>query len=358
MFLDDLDAFNRIDVDHMIGHINALPDQLADAWAHGQMLPLPFTKDGITQVVIAGMGGSAISGELFAALAAETCPVPVMVCRDYDLPACATGAATLVIAMSYSGATEETLSVAQQALERGTKLLAICTGGMLAEIATEAGMPVWIFSYPSPPRAALGWMYGLLLAAMSRIGLADDLAADVAETVEGLRRHRESLRPEQIAAHNPGKRYAGQLVDCIPLIWGAGIMAPVARRWKSQINENAKSSAFFDVLPELDHNTIVGITTPEELFRRHKYQIIQLLAPKYDHPRVAMRHQITLDLLREQGVITDTVKGRGNSRLAEQMSLVQFGDYVSYYLAMAYQIDPTPIGILTRLKEMMAAHAR
>ncbi len=140
----------------------------------------------------------------------------------------------------------------------------------------------------------------------------------------------------------------------MPVIWGAGLLAPVAQRWKTQINENAKSAAIFDVLPELDHNSVVGIEAPEEELRKHKFQVIQLLSPKYDHPRVALRHQITLELYREQGIITDTVKARGDSRLAQQMSLVQFGDYVSYYLAMAYQVDPTPIGPIAVLKQKMA----
>jgi glucose/mannose-6-phosphate isomerase len=139
----------------------------------------------------------------------------------------------------------------------------------------------------------------------------------------------------------------------MPVIWGAGLLAPVARRWKTQINENAKSGAIFDLLPELDHNSVVGIDAPEEELRKHKFQVIQLLS-KYDHPRVALRHQITLELYREQGIITDMVKARGESRLAQQMSLVQFGDYVSYYLAMAYEVDPTPIGPIVALKEKMA----
>jgi glucose/mannose-6-phosphate isomerase len=354
MNLDDLELFRKIDADHMIGYINALPDQLRDAWAHGGTLEMPAAMGKVERAAICGMGGSGIGGELLAALVEDTCPAPITVIRGYDLPAWATGPSTLVVTVSHSGGTEETLSAAKQAVERKTKLLAITTGGELADIADAGGGTVWKYTYPSLPRAAIGWLYGMLLAAFSQMGLAPDLDASVKEAVERMERTRDTFVPETIAARNPPKRYAGQLVDCLPMIWGAGLLAPVARRWKTQINENSKSAAVFDLLPELDHNTVVGIESPSEMLRKHQFQIIQLLSPKYDHPRVTLRHQMTLELFREQGIITDTVKARGDSRLAQQMSLVQFGDYVSYYLAMAYQVDPTPIGPIMMLKEKMA----
>jgi len=357
MNLDDLEMFRRVDADNLIELINGLPEQLAEAWALGQTLDLPAALGKVERIAICGMGGSAISGEMLSALIEDTCAAPIVVVRDYTLPAWASGPTTLVVALSHSGGTEETLSAAQQAVERKTRLLAITTGGDLAPLVEAAGGTVWKYQFAGMPRAALGWIYGLLMAAFSRMGLAPDLAAAVAESVERMQRTRDQFMPETIAAHNPPKRYAGQLVDCIPVIWGAGLLAPVARRWKTQMNENAKSSAFFELLPELDHNTVVGINSPPELLKRHKYQIIQLLSPRYDHPRVALRHQMTLELFREQGIITDTVKARGESRLANQMSLVQFGDYVSYYLAMAYEVDPTPIGPIMALKEKMAQAA-
>ena len=354
MNLDDLEMFRRVDSGDMIGHINALPAQLGDAWDHGQKQALPADFSGIERVAICGMGGSAISGEMLAALVEDTCRVPITVIRDYTLPAWAQGPSTLVVAMSHSGGTEETLSAASEAIQRKTRLLAITSGGELEQIVEAGGGTVWQFTYKSQPRAAMGWLYGMLLAAFCRMGLAADLSHDVAEAVETMVQAKERFMPETIAARNPPKRYAGQLVDCLPVIWGAGLLAPVARRWKTQINENAKSSAFFDLLPELDHNSVVGIDAPEEELRRHKFQVIQLLSPRYDHPRVALRHHITLELFREQGIITDMVKARGQSRLAQQMSLVQFGDYVSFYLAMAYEVDPTPIGPIVTLKEKMA----
>ncbi|HEC22380.1 MAG TPA: bifunctional phosphoglucose/phosphomannose isomerase [Chloroflexi bacterium] len=349
--LDDPDLYRGVDSEGMLSHIDALPDQLADAWEYAQDLALPEVG-AIRQVVTCGMGGSSISGELAGALISDVAKVPLFVHRDYDLPPFASGPETLVLALSHSGNTEETLSAARCAIERGTSLLAITTGGSLAPFVQEAGGTVWKYDYSSPPRAALGWLYGLTLAALSRLEIAPDLSPDVEETVALLRRGRKLLGVDSPVGKNAAKRIAGQLVDRIPVIWGAELLAPVARRWKTQLNENAKSSAYFELLPELNHNSIVGIEFPAELM--HRIAIVQLLSPRYDHPRVAIRHEVTHDLLLQQGILTEMIKARGESRLAHQMSLIQFGDYVSYYLAVIYDVDPTPIGPITILKEKLA----
>lgn len=352
MNLDDLDLFKRLDASHMLGYIDALPDQLEQAWAHARTLDLPAGGP-IQQVVIGGMGGSAISGDLLAALLADRCAVPISVVRGYDLPAHAAGSDTLVFGLSHSGNTEETEAAIGQALERGAQVIAITTGGRLGEMVRQGGT-VWHYEYPALPRASLGWLYGLLLGAAARLGLVEGLDEEIGEAVAVMRKYQEYWNVNMIAARNPAKRYAGQLVDCIPVIWGAGLLAPVARRWKTQINENSKSAAFFEELPELNHNTVVGIVAPDELLKKHKFQIIQLTS-RHDHPRVALRHDLTHKMLLSEAIVTDPVKARGESRLAQQMSLVLFGDYVSYYLAMAYQVDPTPIEPIMRLKEMMAS---
>jgi glucose/mannose-6-phosphate isomerase len=328
-------------------------DQLENAWNYTKTLDLPTSLRDVSRVVICGMGGSAISGDLLAALVEPTCLNPIFVNRDYTLPPYAAGADTLVIALSYSGTTEETLSAARQAIERGTRLLAITTGGELSSLIREAGGTVWTFDYPSQPRAALGWLYGLLLGAAVRMGLAPDLAADVVETVARMRRDGAVWTTDTRTNRNTDKRVAGQLMDCIPVIWGAGLLAPVARRWKTQLNENSKTNAYFEALPELNHNAVAGILAPEELMARHKFQIVQLVSAEYDHPRVALRHQATEQLLREAGIITEVVKARGSSRLTQQFNLIQFGDYVSYYLAMGYGVDPTPIPPIKMLKEKL-----
>ncbi len=353
MFLDNTN-FASIDPQQMLSHIDALPEQLESAWARAQTLNLPAAYTRAEQVMICGMGGSAISGDLLAALAAPSCHLPIQVVRDYDLPPYAAGSHTLVIALSHSGTTEETLSAAQQAAERSTLLLAITTGGQLAPLVERSGGVVWKYEYDSQPRAALGWLYGLLLGAAARLNLAPDLAAGVEEAIAQMRRDREIWTASSRATRNSAKRIAGQLMDRIPVIWAAGLLAPVARRWKTQLNENAKTSAYFEVLPELNHNAVVGIIAPPELIDRHRIQVVQLVSPDYDHPRVALRHVVTEKLLREAGVIAEVIQARGRSRLAQQMNLIQYGDYISYYLAMAYGVDPTPIPPIAMLKQKLA----
>jgi glucose/mannose-6-phosphate isomerase len=353
MFLDDMD-FTALDSQNMLGHIDALPDQLEQAWAYAKDLNLPSELAQVQQVVICGMGGSAISGDLLAALVADTCPVPILISRGYDLPRYARGSETLVIGMSFSGSTEETLSAVGQAAERGARLLAITTGGLLADQVRATGGTVWSFDHESQPRAALGWLYGMLLGASARLGLTPDLDANVEESVTRMRRDREVWAASSLTNRNTAKRAAGQLMDCVPVIWGAGLLAPVARRWKTQLNENSKTSAYYEEMPELNHNAVVGIVAPEELMNRHKIQIVQLTSRAYDHPRVALRHEATEALLRQAGVITEVVKARGESKLAQQMNLIQYGDYVSYYLAMGNGVDPTPIPPIRMLKEKLA----
>lgn len=352
MNLDDLQAFEKIDSSDMLGYINALPDQLAGAWAAAQQSELPTSLADVERVVICGMGGSAISGDLLAALVRGTCRIPVSVSREYGLPAFVQGEETLVIAMSHSGGTEETISAAELAVERGTHLMAITTGGELARVVREGDGMVLAYTYPSQPRAALGWLYGLLIGAFSRLGLVGDLGGEVQEAIDLLKRGREALGAQQPAALNPAKRTAGQLVGRLPVIWGAGLLAPVARRWQTQINEQAKALAYSDALPELDHNTVAALGFPEPLLRQ--LAVIDLVSLQHDHPRVAIRHEATRGLLLRAGVMVDLISARGQSRLAQQMGMIQLGDYVSYYLAMAYGVDPTPIESIQQLKDILA----
>ncbi len=352
MDLDNQELFRQIDTQDMLAHIDALPEQLSDAWKHGHLLELPGRLASVQRVVVCGMGGSAISGSLLAALAAGSCHVPLDVSRDYNLPTYVDGPDTLVIAISHSGATEETLSAARQATERGAYLLAITSGGTLAAHARETNSILWTYTYPAQPRAALGWLYGLVLAAASRLNLVNELGGEVEEAVELMRQARETLGAASPAAQNPAKRLAGQMVGRIPVIWGAGLLAPVANRWKTQLNENAKTMAYHEALPELNHNAVVGLEFPDLLSK--SVMVIELRSQKFDHPRVSIRQDVTHKLLLQAGIMADQVWAQGENRLAQQMGLIQFGDYVSFYLAMANRVDPTPVSNIDWLKEQLA----
>lgn len=349
MELNNLERMKQIDTLDMIGFINRLPDQLAEAWELGKTLPQP-NPDGIERVVVVGLGGSAIGADLLAAYAEPLLSVPLIVQRSYTLPAWAAGENTLVICSSHSGNTEETLSGFELAVERGCRIMAITTGGKLAEKTAGAGAALWQFEFDSQPRAAVGYSFGLLLAAVSRLGLIPDPSAELAEAVEAMKAQQTDLLPEVDVPRNPAKRLAGQLIGRWVTIWGTGLLAPVSRRWKTQINENANSQASFEILPEANHNALQGIDQPEGQFGA---SMNLFLWAEHDYPRNLLRGKLTKKLFMVEGQNTDFYKAAGESRLANMWTALHFGDYLSYYLAISYGVNPTPVDMLSNFKEQM-----
>jgi glucose/mannose-6-phosphate isomerase len=350
MNLDDLDYFKSIDPVNMLGHVDGLPDQLEAAWALGQGLPMPDLS-GVTQVVFAGVGGSMMGAALLVTLLANQSKVGLTVWCDYDLPIWVQGPQTLVVAVSHSGKHEEALSLFKQAMTRGVKLLAITPGGPLAELCTEAGGTVWAYSYAGPPRAALGYSLALPLALLSRTGWIADKASELAEAATAMREQQKSLRAESPVMRNPAKRMAGQFMDRNVVVLGAAFMGTVARRWKMQVSENAKAWAVFEELPEMNYNSIVGITHPEAQIMK---TIALFLESDFDHPRNKLRTKVTRELMMTAGFNTDVIRGVGPSALAQVLTNIHYGDYVSYYLAMAYGVDPSPVEPIDAIRERMA----
>lgn len=351
MNLDDLNQYKQIDPQDMVGHINGLPDQLAAAWEQGLKHPLPEMK-GIHRVIIAGMGGSAIGADLLAAYVADLSPAPVIVHRDYDLPAFASGPETLVVCSSHSGNTEETLSGYELALQRRCSIVSISRGGKLGELSDKNKTTFWKFVHDGQPRAAVGFSFGLLLALFVRLGLIPDQADLLAGAVAAMKRSQAHLTPDVPAAKNPAKRYAGQLMGRLPIVMASGRMAPVARRWKGQINEIAKTAGVFEFLPEADHNTLQGHMFPENTLNAHSMTLF-LRAPS-DHPRNQLRSDLTRKALMLEGMNTDYVDARGDTPLDHMWTTILFGDYMAYYLAIAYGIDPTPIPAMDAFKKAMS----
>jgi glucose/mannose-6-phosphate isomerase len=352
MDLDDLALFKKLDPQNMLGEIDGLPDQLQAAWDLGQTQPLPDVKD-LQTIVIAGMGGSAIGADLVTAAVSSTCRLPVIVHRDYGLPAFAREGRTLVICSSHSGNTEETLDSFEAALKNRCNIVVLATGGELARRAIDRKIPVWQFDHHGQPRAAVGFSFGLILALLARLGLIEDPSKDIAEAVAAMKRSQQHLRAEVPAVENPAKRFAGQLIGRWVTVMGSGILAPVARRWKGQINEVAKAGANFEFLPEADHNTLAGTLHPEQVLNPHTMTML-LRAPS-GHPRNRLRIDLTKQAFMLEGLNVDSVDGRGDSPLAHMWTLILFGDYMAYYLAMAYGVDPTPIAALVNFKDAMKA---
>jgi len=354
MNLDDFTSFKQLDSQNMLGEIDNLPGQLQSAWELGQTFDA-VDAPGISRVVISGMGGSAIGADLLAAYIAPACRVPVFVSRDYGLPAWARGPETLVIASSHSGNTEETLEAFEAARKAECRILVICTGGELEIRAVAGGVPVWKFDHKGQPRAATGFSFGLLLAAFSRMGLIDPpkkVTIEVITAVEAMKKQQESLQADVPVVQNPAKRQAGQLVGRWVNVYGSGVLAPVARRWKGQVNEIAKAGAGFEALPEADHNALAGLVNPADILSRT--MTLFLRAPS-DHPRNHLRADLTREEFMVEGMNTDFYDAKGDSPLAHIWTTLHFGDYMAYYLAMAYGVDPTPVEALQNFKAAMKA---
>lgn len=349
MNLDDLEHFRMLDTGGMIDQIDGLPDQLQSAWDLGQGLALP-EWEGTRRVVVAGMGGSAIGADLLRSYAEPLATVPLTVWRGYDLPAWADGPETLLVASSHSGNTEETLTAFDLGLKRGVRLLAVTRGGELASRAEEAGVPIWRFEHSGQPRAAVGFSFGLLLAALTRLGLIPDPSDELFGAVSAMKAEQDKLKPESPVSANLAKRMAGQMMDRWPVIIGGGLLAPVARRWRTQISEVGKALAQFEELPEADHNMVAGVTAPEALIQR---AMLVFLNASKEHPRLQLRVQATREVMMVEGFNTDVIEAQGDTRLAQQWTSLLLGDYTAFYLAMTYGVDPTPVVAIESLKERL-----
>ncbi len=359
MDLNESASFNKLDTLDMLGEIDRLPDQLRSAWDLGRKLPEPWgesepPRGSIRQVVLSGMGGSSIGADLLMAYLASTCRIPLVVWRDYGLPAWARGPETLVIASSHSGNTEETLDAFEAAREAACRILVISTGGELEKRALAAGLPAWKFEHAGQPRAAVGFSFGLLLAAFSRLGLVEGstqkTAAAVTTAVEEMKKQQETLIAGIPVVKNPAKRQAGQLMGRWVNVYGTGILAPVARRWKDQLNELAKAGAGFEFLPEADHNALAGLIHPIDI-QAHTLTIF-LRSPS-DHLRNQLRADLTRHTFMVEGLNTDIYEAQGETPLAQLWTALHFGDYMAYYLAMLYGVDPTPVEALEGFKAAM-----
>jgi len=349
MNLDDLDRMRALDPDGMRRRIDELPEQVALAWGRSESLPLPPGAD-LNHIVFAGMGGSAIGADLASVHARRSASAGLTLWREYGLPRWAAGPATLVVVSSHSGNTEETLSAYARAKEVGARRIVFTSGGELSRMAAENGDPVWPIEHPGPPRAAVGFSFAYSLRVLARLGQVEDPSRDVDVAVRAMQAQRQIFRAESPVVQNPAKRMAGQLMDRWPILFGAGVLAPVARRWRTQINELAKAPAQFEEIPEADHNVVAGTSGPESLIG--KTMAIFLRAPA-DEPALTRRIEATRHVLMVEGYNTDSVDGVGESRLAQQWTCLHYGDYAAYYLAMAYGVDPTPIPAIEHLKEQL-----
>ncbi|HEX4805811.1 MAG TPA: bifunctional phosphoglucose/phosphomannose isomerase [Conexibacter sp.] len=337
------EAIDAVDAAKQIDDILGLPEHLRDAlWRVESAKLEPHDAPG--GLIVAGMGGSAIGGALARSALGDRASRPIIVMRDYGVPSWTTPDATVLCA-SYSGNTEETLAAFEAAGALGCRRVVATTGGKLAAAAREEGVPVIPLPGAFQPRAAVGYMLVIALEVAAACGAAESLHSEIDVAAA----HTEELvaewGPDGVEDSLP-KQLARGLHGTIPQIAGAGLTVPIAYRWKTQINENAKVPAHSADLPELDHNEIAGWAGAAELGR---FSAV-FLDDSDLHPRIRQRIELTRGLIGASAAGSFRVEPRGETRTERLVSLVLLGDLVSLYLAVLRGIDPTPVDAIEQLK--------
>ncbi len=335
--------------------VEGLPEQLSDAHrAAGAVDPSLFPRaDEIDHVVLCGMGGSGVTGDIVASVTNDRLGVPVTVLKQYRMPAFV-GPRTLVFALSYSGSTEETESMASAAAERGARIIGVAKGGPIAEIATTAGGLHLACPDGFMPRAALGALIAPVFVTLKRSGLLPDAHRELLAAEAQLRVRRDVCRPAIEGADNIARELARKVGRTIPLIYGGGALGGAAAyRWKCDVNENAKAPAYWNAYPELDHNEICAWGQHGDVTR----QLLTLIELRhgFEHARLEPRFAITREIIEEAVHQVLEVRADGETRLAQLLDLMYVGMWVSCYLALDNDVDPGPVPAIFTLKDRLAA---
>jgi glucose/mannose-6-phosphate isomerase len=338
----------RLDTQGMFDVTAALPEQVADAARAAKAVDNLPERQAVEHVVVLGMGGSGIAGDVLYATAAAFMPVPVVVVKSYELPAFV-GEGSLVFAVSFSGDTEETIETASLAAVQGAHIVAVTSGGELGRLASGWGAPVIPLPSDIPqPRAALGAMAIPPLVVLEKIGLFKGAYQWIDLAVSQLQRRRDRLtRPG-----NEAEELARRIGRTVPLIYGGGVVgATAAQRWKTQVNENANAPAFWNTHPELCHNEIQGWGQHGDVTR----QVFTIVNLRHDgeHPQVIRRVDLVDDLVREVVAGIEDVRAEGEGELAQLLDLILFGDFVSLHMAAQEGLDPGPVPALVHVKSAL-----
>jgi glucose/mannose-6-phosphate isomerase len=334
--------------------VGGLPEQLTDASRTARdaldRSSLPSASE-IDNIVVLGMGGSGIAGDTLAAATNATLPVPVIVLKQLRIPRFV-GPRTLAFAVSYSGDTDETLQMAEGALDAGARVVAISRDGSLAALVEARGGVHVDCPDGYLPRAALGALIAPAFVALERAGLLPDAGEWLDQAQRQLAARRDKCRPDLAAPANAAREVARRIGTTIPIFYGGGAIGAVAAlRWKCDVNENAKAPAFWNAYPELDHNEISGWGQHGDVTR----QVFTLVELRHDfeHEQLDRRFALTRALIDETLVQVLEVRAEGEGRLAQLLDLMYVGDWASCYLALDHDVDPGPIDAIFQLKDAL-----
>lgn len=335
----------RLDPSGMYTWLSEFPDQVRDAVTIGEKSKIRMNTRGVEQILLTGLGGSAIGGDLLRSYLSNELKVPFIVNRHYFLPAFVSKK-TLVIVSSYSGNTEETISAHADAIRRKARVLCISTNGTVAKTAAKHKQPLISIPPGLSPRAALGYSFFPLLVTLGKLGFIKPKKRDIAETVEVLTKNAKTFSDPDAQGNGP-LTLARQLHGKLPVIYSPTDLDAVNVRWRGQIAENAKHLSTGHVLPEMNHNELVGWKVLTKIM---KDMVVVYLRDRGTHRRVSVREDITKTITLPLAAGVAEVWSEGTSLLSRMFSLIQYGDWVSFYLAILNNENPTPVDVIDFLK--------
>jgi len=343
--LEDVEKVGKVDKSNMISYCVDASRHYVESARAAQRISLEYPKP--KNIIIAGLGGSAIGGELLKDWAREKTLVPIEVNREYNLPGYA-NKNTLVVVVSYSGETEESLGAFLDAVRRKCMIYCVSSGGSLLEFAEKLGVPHLRVAAGIPPRAALPHLFLPLLVCLEKLQMVSGVSEELSETVKLLARISAGNSPERSTEDNPAKTLALDINGTVPVVYGFGIYRGVAQRFKQQFNENSKMPAKWEYFSELNHNEIVGW---EESGKLGPCFSTIFIRDKNEPDEIRARIETTMKLMQPMKMFE--VWSQGKSSLARMLSTILVGDFVSVYLAILRGVDPTPVKTISLLKEKM-----
>jgi len=349
--LNDLHNLEEIDKGNMRRLLFEFPEQCQKAAKLGENLPLSKEllrdKD---RLVICGLGGSAIGGDILKTLLSQRVKISISVNRNYGLPAWVNDK-TLVFALSYSGNTEETLASYEEAVKRECSIVCISSGGRLNELAGKDGIPSVLVPSGMPPRTAIGYLFIPMLRALEKLTLIEE--QNYEELIGVLEGIRDKCAPDVPVNENMARLISRELIGKIPLVYGVdGKTDVVAHRLKTQFNENSKVLAFWDVFPELNHNEVVAWGGEGRINLKAFYPLF--IRDRKEGDKVKRRIEVTQSIIERQGLKYGEIWTEGESLLSRILSAIYIGDWISFYLAILQEVDPTPVRAIDFLKRELS----
>jgi glucose/mannose-6-phosphate isomerase len=344
--LDDVDKIREIDRSDMLSFCVDSAKHYQKAAKIAEKISQRYPKP--ANIIVAGMGGSGIGGELLKDWARDKAPVPIEVNRNYSLPAYA-NEKSLVLIVSYSGETEESLSAFLDAAKRNCMIHCVSSGGSLLEFAEKLNVPYLRIPSGIPPRAALPYLFTPLLKTLEKARIVSSVSEDFSEALTVLERISGENAPEKIASENLSKTLALGIDERVPVVYGFGVYRSVAQRFKQQFNENSKIPSKWEFFSELNHNEIVGWEKAGKLAKCFSTICIR---DKSEPNEIRSRIETTKALMRSDSKLFE-VWAQGKSALAKMLSAICIGDFTSVYLAILRKVDPTPVKTIALLKEKM-----